>query len=113
MKNKKRMNKKNKNKYEKEFKLMSIQESLIDMLGNYVKRTEEITREVQKGMFPTMKPEPCDCCGEPVYPIIKFLHDYEFVSENFESLEVEDIDIGLVTSTEEPEESEQSVGLLN
>ena len=113
MKNKKKKTMKNKNKYEKEFKLMSIQESLIDMLGSYVKRTEEITREVQKGMFPTMKPEPCDCCGEPVYTIIKFLHDYEFVSENFESLEVEDIDIGLVTSTEEPEESEQSVGLLN
>ena len=105
--------KERKEEYKKEFKLISIQESLIEMLGNYVRRTEEITREVQKEMFPKMKPEPCDCCGEPVYPIIKFLHDYEFVYDNFESLEVEDIEISLSPMTEEPEESEQSVGLLN
>ena len=81
--------------------MVSEQETLIDMLGNYVKRTEEITREVQEEMFPKMTPESCDCCGEPVYPIIKFLHDYEFISENFESLEIEDINLGLVPVTTE------------
>ena len=50
--------KERKEEYKKEFKLISIQESLIEMLGNYVRRTEEITREVQKEMFPKMKPEP-------------------------------------------------------
>ena len=88
-----------KNEHKKLIKLVSEQETLIKMLSDYYVRTDDITREVQDEMFPTSEPTRCNCsyeeCDNLVYPISQFIQHYEYVSENFDSLKVEKINIGL------------------
>ena len=101
-----------KNEHKKLIKLVSEQEKLIKMLSEYYVKTDYDTRDVQDEMFPETDPVPCDCCDELVYPILTFIHYYQYVSKNFDSLKVEEINLGL-SSRSEREESEQSEGLLN
>ena len=103
------MKNKKKREYKKLLKFKSLQETLIHILRSYYLRTEDDNHEVQKDMFPTMEPESCDCCGDPVYPILKFIHEYEYVCENYDSQEVEDILLGLVEGSQIQDESVTSV----
>ena len=88
-----------KNEHKKLIKLVSEQEKLIRMLSDYYVRTENIcvlNRIVQEEMFSVgLETLECFCCEEPHYPILTFIHDYEYISENYESLEDEDIDLHL------------------
>jgi hypothetical protein len=60
-------NKKENKKIQKLRKLSSIQEHMIEILGHYYSRIDEENRDVEKEMFPTVEPLPCDCCGDDVY----------------------------------------------
>ena len=90
-----------KKEHKKLIKLVSEQETLIRMLMNYYKRTSDITEEIQEEMFPHEEPTICDCeeCDELVYPIFKYLQRHEYIYENFDSLTVENIDLGLTSET--------------
>ena len=80
-------------------KLVSEQEKLIEMLSEYYRRTENIcvlNRLVQEEMFSIgLETLDCFCCEEPHYPILTFIHDYEYISKNYESLELDDLDLHL------------------
>ena len=98
---------------EKSIKLIETQSLIIQMLSDYYMRTKK-SPEIQEEMFPTMETQSCDCCNDPIYPIDQFLMDYDEICENYDSMEVEDIDIGLRgVPHEEIDELEQSEGLLN
>ena len=88
-----------KKEHKKLTKLVSEQEKLIEMLSEYYRRTEnicELNRLVQEEMFSIgLKTLDCFCCEEPHYPILTFIHDYEYISKNYESLELENIDLHL------------------
>jgi hypothetical protein len=88
-----------KNEHKKLIKLVSEQEKLIRMLSDYYVRTDDITRDVQDEMFPETEIIPCKCrneeCDELVYPIHQFIQHHQYVSENFDSLKVEQINISL------------------
>ena len=90
-----------KKEHKKLIKLVSEQETLIKMLMNYYKRTSDITEEIQEEMFPHEEPTICGCeeCDELVYPIFKYLQRHEYIYENFDSLTVENIDLGLTSET--------------
>ena len=90
-----------KKEHKKLIKLVSEQETLIRMLMNYYKRTSDITEEIQEEMFPHEEPTICGCeeCDELVYPIFKYLQRHEYIYENFDSLTVENIDLGLTSET--------------
>ncbi len=91
-----------KNEHKKLIKLVSEQETLISMLMNYYKRTSDITEEIQEEMFPLEEPTICNCeeCDGIVYPIFKYLQRHEYLCENFDSLTVENIDLGLTSEIE-------------
>ena len=98
---------------EKSIKLIETQSLIIQMLSDYYDRTKK-SPEIQERMFPTMETQSCDSCEDSIYPIDQLLMDYEEICENFDSLEIEDIDIGLRNvSQEETDELKQSEGLLN
>ena len=84
---------------EKLHKLISVQEKLIEILSDYYRRTENIcvlNRLVQEEMFSIgLETLDCFCCEEPHYPILTFIHDYEYISKNYESLELENLDLHL------------------
>jgi hypothetical protein len=88
-----------KKEHKKLIKLVSEQETLIRMLMNYYKRTSDITEEIQEEMFPHEEPTICGCeeCDELVYPIFKYLQRHEYIYENFDSLTVENINLGLTS----------------
>ena len=91
-----------KKEHKKLIKLVSEQEILISMLMNYYKRTSDITEEIQEEMFPHEEPTICNCeeCDGIVYPIFKYLQRHEYLCENFDSLTVENIDLGLTSEIE-------------
>ena len=100
-------------KEQKSLKLIETQSLIIQMLSDYYDRTKK-SPEIQEKMFPTMETQSCDSCEDSIYPIDQLLMDYEEICENFDSLEIEDIDIGLrYVSQEETDELKQSEGLLN
>ena len=105
-----------KNEHKKLIKLVSEQETLIKMLTDYYVRTDYMTRDVQDEMFDYNEIEPCKCrdeeCDELVYPILQFIRHYQYISENFDSCPIEEINLGLSPRSER-EESEQSEVLLN
>ena len=105
-----------KNEHKKLIKLVSEQETLIKMLTDYYVRTDYDTRDVQDEMFPDTETIPCKCsheeCDELVYPILQFIRHYQYISENFDSCPIEEINLGLSPRSER-EESEQSEVLLN
>ena len=105
-----------KNEHKKLIKLVSEQETLIKLLTDYYVRTDYITRDVQDEMFEDPGTEPCECgneeCDELVYPILQFIRHYQYISENFDSCPIEEINLGLCPRSER-EESEQSEVLLN
>ena len=104
-------NKKENKKIQKLRKLSSIQDHMIEILGHYYSRTDEENRDVEKEMFPLLEPLPCDCCGDDVYPIHLFLNAYHYIRENIKTLDVDEIDLGLVKKN--PNDSEPSDELLN
>ena len=108
----KTMKKLRKNEHKKLLKLVSEQETLIMLLTDYYRRTTDMTVEVQEEMFPEDEPTPCENedCDQLVYPINGFLIHHEYISENFDSLTVEDINLGLGPIDEVSEQSEM---LLN
>ena len=105
-----------KKEHKKLTKLVSEQETLIKMLTDYYVRTDYDTRDVQDEMFPDTEIQPCECsheeCDELVYPILQFIRHYQYISENFDSCPIEEINLGLCPRSER-EESEQSEVLLN
>ena len=105
-----------KNEHKKLIKLVSEQETLIKLLTDYYVRTDYITRDVQDEMFEDPGTEPCECgneeCDELVYPILQSIRHYQYISENFDSCPIEEINLGLSPRSER-EESEQSGVLLN
>ena len=104
-------NKKENKKIQKLRKLSSIQDHMIEILGHYYSRTDEENRDVEKEIFPLLEPLPCDCCGDYVYPIHIFLNAYHYIRENIKTLDVDEIDLGLVKKN--PNDSEPSDELLN
>jgi hypothetical protein len=98
---------------QKTLKLIETQSLIIKMLSDYYMRTKK-SPEIQEEMFPTMETQSCDCCNDPIYPIDQLLIGYDEICENFDSMEVEDMDIGLRgVPHEETDELKQSEGLLN
>ena len=99
-----------KNEHKKLIKLVSEQETLIKLLTDYYVRTDYITRDVQDEMFEDPGTEPCECgneeCDELVYPILQSIRHYQYISENFDSCPIEEINLGLSPKREESEQSE-------
>lgn len=75
--------------------MVSLQDSLIQMLGQYYFRTCDDTSDIQWDMFPNEEPEECEECGIIHYPIEQFLLEYHDIRENYDSLEPEEISIDL------------------
>ena len=76
--------------------MVSLQDSLIMMLGNYYNKTYLNTLDVQKEMFPDREHDDVFCeCGKSHLPIEQILLDYFDIRENYEHLEPEEVSIRL------------------
>ena len=76
--------------------MVSLQDSLIMMLGHYYNKTYLNTLDVQKEMFPDKEHDEVSCeCGKSHLPIEQILLDYFDIRENYEHLEPEDVSIPL------------------
>ena len=76
--------------------MVSLQDSLIMMLGNYYNKTYLNTLDVQKEMFPDREHDEVFCeCGKSHLPIEQILLDYFDIRENYENLEPEEVSIPL------------------
>ena len=96
------MNKDDDGSFDKGIKLIELQGQLISLLSDYYMRTDELTRDIQNEMIPDAEPQSCECCDEPVYPILHTIHRYEDILENFDSIEIDEMDLG-ITHVEHPE----------
>ena len=76
--------------------MVSLQDSLIMMLGHYYNKTYLNTLDVQKEMFPDSEQDEVSCeCGKTHFPIEQILLDYFDIRENYEHLEPEEVSIPL------------------
>ena len=63
--------------------MVSLQDSLIMMLGNYYNKTHLNTLDVHKEMFPDKEHDEVSCeCGKSHFPIELILLDYFDIREN-------------------------------
>ena len=106
-------NKERKKEFKKLMKLTEVQLNVIQLLGHYYFLTDENNREIEKEMFPNEEPVPCECCGDDVYPIHVVLSQIRHIHENFEKLDIEDIDIWEEKNSDSQEYEESTQSLLN
>ena len=106
-------NKERKKEFKKLMKLTEVQSDVIQLLGQYYFFSEENNRGIEKEMFPDEDPIPCECCGEEVYPIHVVLSHIKHIHENFENLDIEEIDIWEEKNSDSQEYEKSTQSLLN